>query len=688
MTRDQKVRASHLQRQAYLYVRQSTMRQVIENTESTTRQYALRERALALGWAPDQIVVVDKDLGHSGASAVDRAGFQTLVAEVGLGHVGLVLGLEVSRLARNNTDWHHLLEICALTDTLILDEDGLYDPSHFNDRLLLGMKGTMSEAELHVLQARLRGGLLNKARRGALKAPLPVGLCYTPQEQVVLDPDQQVQQAIRLFFATFAQTGSAWGTVRAFAAQGLPFPRRVRTGLHKGDLTWGPLLHSNALHILHNPRYAGAFFFGRTHTRKTVAGRVHVTVLPREQWHALVPGAHPGYITWAEYEENLRRLQENAQCQGADRRQSPPREGPALLQGVIVCGRCGGRMTVRYHRRSGRDVPDYLCQRAGIEHGQPICQQVPGAALDQAVGSLLVEAVTPLALEVALAVQQELGARVHETDQLRQQQVERARYATELAQRRFLQVDPANRLVAAVLEAEWNETLRLLSEAQAAYDRQRQADRQVLDAQQQAAILALATDVPRLWRDPQTPDRDRKRMVRLLLEDVTVRREEQIIIHIRFKGGATRTLLLPLPRSVGDLRRTDAHVVDQVDQLLDHYTDATIATLLNDRGLRSSDGTAFHAGKVARLRRTYHLRDRFSRLRAVGMLTMAELATALGICPATVRAWRRAGLLRAHPYTDKHDYLFEPPGACPPLKGKHKFARSRTSLAVNERGAV
>ena len=333
-------------------------------------------------------------------------------------------------------------------------------------------------------------------------------------------------------------------------------------------------------------------------------------------------------------------------------------------------------------------VPDYLCQRAGIEHGQPICQQVPGAALDQAVGSLLVEAVTPLALEVALAVQQELGARVHETDQLRQQQVERARYATELAQRRFLQVDPANRLVAAVLEAEWNETLRLLSEAQAAYDRQRQADRQVLDAQQQAAILALATDFPRLWRDPQTPDRDRKRMVRLLLEDVTVRREEQIIVHIRFKGGTTRTLLLPLPRSVGDLRRTDAHVVDQVDQLLDHYTDAAIATLLNDRGLRSSDGTAFHAAKVARLRRTYHLRDRFSRLRAVGMLTMAELATTLGICPATVRAWRRAGLLRAHPYTDKHDYLFEPPGACPPRKGSHKFARSRTSLAVNERGAV
>jgi DNA invertase Pin-like site-specific DNA recombinase len=644
----------------------------------------LQERAVALGWSAEQIVVVDCDQGLSGASAVDRAGFQTLVAEVGLGHVGIVLGLEVSRLARSSADWHRLLEICALTETLILDEEGIYDPAHFNDRLLLGLKGTMSEAELHVLYARLRGGILTKASRGELKMPLPVGLCYTEQGQVVLDPDQQVQQALRVFFETFARTGTACRTVRAFAAQGLLFPRRVRRGLHKGELTWGPLGHNTTLHVLHNPRYAGAFFFGRSRHRKAADGRLHSTALPREQWHALLPDAHPGYISWATYEENLRRLQANAQAQGLERRASPPREGPALLQGLVVCGRCGRRMTVRYHQRSTRLVPDYLCQSVGIEHGRPRCQQVLGTALDAAIGDLLVAVVTPLALEVALAVQQELATRVREADRLRQQQVERTRYAADLAQRRFLQVDPANRLVAAVLEAEWNEQLRLLAEAQAASDRQRQADRQLIDEQQQAAILALATDFPRLWRDPQTTDRDRKRMVRLLLEDVTVRKDEQVVAHVRFKGGATRTLLLPLPVPLADQRRTDPALVAEIDRLLDHYSEAMIATILNSRGLRSSVGLPFHPQLVRRLRREYRLRGRFSRLRAAGMLTCAELAAQLAITPATLKAWRRAGLVRAHPYTDRPDYLFEPPGPSTPAKGAWKFAPRPTLVAVNE----
>jgi DNA invertase Pin-like site-specific DNA recombinase len=680
----QKVRASHLRRQAYLYVRQSTLRQVIEHTESTQRQYALQERAVALGWPAEQIVVVDADQGHSGASAADRAGFQTLVAAVGLGQVGIVLGLEVSRLARSSADWHRLLEICALTDTLILDEDGLYDPSLFNDRLLLGLKGTMSEAELHVLRARLRGGLLHKASRGALKVPLPVGLCYTEQGRVVLDPDQQVQQALRLCFATFARTGSALRTVRAFAAQGLLFPRRVRTGVHKGELIWGPLGHTTTLRLLHNPRYAGAFCFGRHQTHHSPDGHEHHRVVPSAQWHTLIRDAHPGYISWADYEENLRRLAGNAQAHGHERRTSPPREGPALLQGLVVCGRCGGRMTVRYHQRSAGLVPEYLCQKAGIEHAQPLCQQVLGTNLDRAIGELLVAAVTPLALEVALGVQQELAARVQEADRLRQQQVERTRYAAELAQRRFLQVDPANRLVAAVLEAEWNEQLRLLVEAHAVAEQQRQADHQVLAAEEQAAILALATDFPRLWRDPQTTDRDRKRMVRLLLEDVTVRKDEQIVAHVRFKGGASRTLLLPLPLPLADQRRTDPALVAEIDRLLDHYTEGMIATILNRRGLRSSLGLPFHPQLVRRLRYEYHLPDRFSRLRAAGMLTGAEMAAQLAITPATLKTWRRAGLVRAHPYTDRPDYLFEPPGPSTPTKGAWKFGPRTTPAAVNE----
>ncbi len=346
-TTTQKVTARHLQRQAMLYVRQSTLHQVLENTESTARQYALRERAVALGWPPEQIVIIDQDLGQSGASAVDRAGFQRLVAEVGLGHVGLVMGLEVSRLARSSLDWHHLLEMCSMTGTLILDEDGLYDPATFNDRLLLGMKGTMSEAELHVLRARLRGGILNQAQRAALKLPLPVGLVYAEDEKVILDPDIQIQQALRLLFATFKSTGSAWATVKSFRTQGLLFPRRVRTGLHKGEIHFTPLGHNAVLKALRNPRYAGAFCYGRTHTTKHADGSLHIETLPQEQWPFLFREAHAGYITWEEYEANLHQLQQNRAAQGDDRRHGPAREGPALLQGLVICGRCGQRMTVR-----------------------------------------------------------------------------------------------------------------------------------------------------------------------------------------------------------------------------------------------------------------------------------------------------------------------------------------------------
>ena len=299
----QKVTTSHLKRSAYLYVRQSTLRQVFENTESTKRQYALRQHAIALGWAQDQVVVIDTDLGQSGAST-DREGFQRLVTAVGMGQAGIVLGLEVSRLARNSTDWHRLLEICALTDTLILDEDGIYDPAHFNDRLLLGLKGTMSEAELHVLRARLDGGILNKAKRGELVMRPPMGFAYDSEGHLVHHPDQQIQHALRMLFETFRRTGSASATVKNYRQQGLLFPRCVHSGPKRGDIIWGQLEHSNALRILHNPRYAGAFVYGRSRTRKTADGKQVVKRLPPDQWGTFLPSVHPGYISWEEYEQN------------------------------------------------------------------------------------------------------------------------------------------------------------------------------------------------------------------------------------------------------------------------------------------------------------------------------------------------------------------------------------------------
>jgi DNA invertase Pin-like site-specific DNA recombinase len=600
------------------------------------------------------------------------------------------LGLEVSRLARNNADWHRLLEICALTDTLILDEDGSYDPSHFNDRLLLGLKGAMSEAELHVLRARLQGGIHNKARRGELIIKPPVGLVYNSEGVLVLDPDKQVQQSLRLLFETFRRTGSATATVKVFRKQGLLFPRRVSGGPQKGDLVWGALGHCQVLRILHNPRYAGAFVFGRHHSRKTVDGRSRIVPVPREEWETLIPGAHASYLSWEDYEQNQKRLHESAQAMGSDRRKSPAREGPALLQGLIVCGRCGDRMTVRYHVRHGRLCPDYLCQREGVEHAQPMCQQVPGSGIDEAISTLLIEAVSPVALEVALSVQQELQSRLEEADSLRLKQVERAQYEADLARRRYMRVEPEHRLVADSLEAEWNSKLRALAETQHERERHRQQDRQALSDQQREAILALSADFPRLWRDPNTPDRERKRMTRLLLEDVTVLRSDMIVLQIRFKGGAARTLTLPLPPNAWQQRATNPEVVRDIDRMLEDNTDGQIAAILNERGIRSGEGKRFSRTIVARIRRDYSLAPRYDRLRAAGMLTVQEMAAVLGVTPDCIKIWNRHGLLHGHAYNDRNECLYEAPVDNPPHKAQgHKpsergAGKEATSISAKE----
>jgi len=676
----QTVTADHLRRDAYLYVRQSTVRQVFENTESTRRQYALRGRAVAMGWPIERVIVIDSDLGQSGASSIDREGFQKLGGEVGMGRAGIVLGLEVSRLARNSTDWHRLLEICALTDTLILDEDGIYSPSDFNDRLLLGLKGTMSEAELHVMRARLRGGILNKARRGALQTPLPVGLLYDPDGNVVLDPDAQVQRSFEHLFEIFERTGTATATVKYFREQGLRFPRRPRYGPHKGELLWESLLHWRVLRVLHNPRYAGAFCFGRTHTRKRVDGTVEIKSLPREEWTVLLLDAHPGYITWEQFEANQRQLRDNAQAHGSERRKSPPREGPALIQGLVVCGLCGNRITVRYHTRKSEQWPEYVCQRKGIDTATRNCQQIPGASIDRAIGELLVEAVTPVTLEVALKVQAELDVRIHEADALRGQRVERARQEGDLARRRFMEVDPGNRLVADVLEAEWNEKLRGLHDAQEECERRRQEDHQRISDEQRKEILALATDFPRLWNDPKTPQRERKRMVRLLLEDVTLTKGDVITLGVRFRGGATRQFELPIPPTAWEMRQTSKQIVAEIDTLLDDHNEAEIANILNDRGRVSGEGKRFHARIVGRIRRDYKIRTRYDRLRDAGMLAVDEMADLLGVSTATVKVWRRHGLLRAHAYTNKNEYLYEHPGENPPVKAQGQKLSERPPL--------
>ena len=374
---DFKITADHIRRDAYLYVRQSTLRQVAENGESTQRQYALRDRAIASGWPAERVRIIDCDLGKSGSSAIARDGFQQLVSEVALTKAGIVMGLEVSRLARNSADWHRLIELCALTATLILDEDGIYDPASFNDRLLLGLKGTMSEAELHILRARMRGGQLNKARRGELEIGPPVGLIYRSDGRLDLDPDAEVQAAIRLVFDTFERTGSATRTVRFFLDQGILFPRRLRKEPNKGELLWAPPRHSRILQVLHNPRYAGAFVYGRTRGRRRPDGGVSQIKAPMEDWQFVMPDLHPGYIDWERFKANQERLSDNGRAYGIQRRSGPAREGPSLLQGRVLCGVCGERMGVRYSQENGQTVVTYVCKENAIRRGGRVCQSCP-----------------------------------------------------------------------------------------------------------------------------------------------------------------------------------------------------------------------------------------------------------------------------------------------------------------------
>lgn len=683
----QKITAAHLSRAAYLYVRQSTLRQVLENTESTYRQYALRDRAVAMGWPLERVIVIDSDLGQSGASAADREGFQRLVTEVSLGRVGIVLGLEVSRLARNSTDWHRLLELCALADTLILDEDGLYDPAHFNDRLLLGLKGTMSEAELHIIKARLRGGIVSRARRGELKQMLPVGFVHDLQDRVVLDPDAQVQQAVRLFFETFKRTGSCLGVVKEFHVQQLPFPRRLRSGPHKGELVWGELLHCRARQIVHNPGYAGAFAFGRTKQRHLPNGRVRSRLVPRDEW-ILLRDMHPGYITWEEYEANVERVKGNALSWNADRHQGVPREGTALLQGLVLCGACGERMSVRYHSHRCQRVPTYWCGRRAMHRGEVgLCQTVHGVTLDEAIGDLIVEAMTPLAIEVALSVQQDLVTRHDDADRLRRQHVERARYDADLAQRRYLKVDPDNRLVADALESDWNQKLRALVTAQDTYEKATAAATELITDAERTELLALATDFPRLWRDPRTETKEKKRMLRLLISDVTLTKGDALHVDVRFAGGATRSFDLPLPKSCVELRTTDAEVIEEIDKLIDTYTDREIADILNERGVRTVVSSPWTPARIGRLRMTYRLTDRRTRLLAQGLLAATDVAARFGVGLCTVHLWRRRGILRAHPVNDKGDFLYEIPPDQLPAKYAHKREYQVVPVTLASRAA-
>lgn len=670
--------AAQLSRKAIIYVRQSTLRQTQENTESTRRQYDLREKALRLGWSAESILVIDTDQGQSGASAEGREGFQQLVSRVGLGEVGCVLGLEVSRLARNSSDWHRLLELCALTETWICDEDGLYDPRAFNDRLLLGLKGAMSEAELHVLKARLRGGVLNKARRGELKMPIPVGFVYAPDERVVLDPDADVQKTIRLLFETFRSTGSACQTVQRFQKEGLLFPSRILAGPQKGTLVWLPLKTHRVLQILHNPVYTGAFVYGRRRSMRLPNGKTRSQLRPEDQWVACFPEAHPGYIAWEDYRQNLARLRENAQAQGEERRRGPAREGAALLQGLGVCGRCGKRMTVRYEAASPTIYPVYLCQRDAIEEGTGRhCQRVAGTRIDKLVGERVLAHLTPRTIETVLAVQEEIRTRAEEVVELYRKKVERARYETRQAEARYRHVDPSNRLVAATLEADWNNALVALSQAQEELLAKETEKAAQVDTQTAEALLALPDLFGRLWNDTETQARERKRWLRFLVEDVTLVSGEDIVIGLRFRGGLTEEHRLPLPLPIGLLRKTEDEVVRIVDALLDEKHEGEVVAALKEQGIVTQAGKSFSLARLQALRYAYNLKSHRERRRDQGWQTDEEVARKCHVTPQTLRIWARKEFIPSEVVDRKGTRLFPPDLEDFPVKHAQKGVKSR-----------
>jgi DNA invertase Pin-like site-specific DNA recombinase/transposase-like protein len=652
-----KIRPVHLGRAAVVYVRQSTPGQIERNVESTERQYALVERAVELGWARRAVEVVDEDLGVSGSAGTARSGFARLTADVALGRVGIVLGLEVSRLARSNADWYRLLDLAGITDTLIADADGIYHPASFNDRLVLGLKGTMSEAELHVLRARLEGGIRNKAARGELRRGLPVGLVWGDDDgEILLHPDEAVRGVLATIFARFAELGSVRAVWLWLRTEALKLPVQ-RAG--DAELTWIEPTYAAVHRVLTHPSYAGAYVYGRTRRERRVDddGRVRQRArqLAQADWQVLIVDHHPGYLDWATWEANQARIGANTRPRPHEPGTGAVREGVALLQGLATCGRCGRRLAVHY--QGTNSTPGYHCANRTLVNGRgERCLSVGGVQIDQAVTAAFLAALEPAGVHAALAAAEALEAD-HDTalDQWRRQ-VERSRYEASRAERRYLAVDPDNRLVARGLEADWEAKLTALADAEAELARRQAARPRSLSDEERAALVALGADVGRVWSAPTTSDRDRKELLRSLLDEVRVdvhREDKRAVLDLRWRGGATTGLVVELRGTHQPAIRTDEDTTDLVRRLAQHYPDATIAGILNRQGRRSATGQRFTATIVQGLRhhRKIPCHQPPAEQPEGELVTVAEAARILGVVASTVHRWINDGFIAGEQLT-------------------------------------
>ena len=580
-----KIQPAHLEKLAAVYVRQSTPKQVMENTQSTARQYAFAEDAVACGWPRERVLTIDEDLGKSARTTEGRSGFQRLVAEVTMGHVGLVLGLEMSRLARSSKDWHAFFEMCAIFGTLIADEDGVYDGNDANDRLLLGLKGIMSEMELHIMRNRLQRGRDHKAQSGKLLYGVPFGYVILPNDEIAFDSDQQARGVVQLIFDKFAELRSIYGLFHWLIQHDISLPIRPRGGANKGQLEWHRPSISTLAQTLRHPFYAGAYTDGRRPTdpkRKFSSGKGSRPWVPMEQWRVLIKDHHPAYISWDQYLKNLKQIEQNRNGAGNP---GVPRIGTALLPGVLVCGNCGRHMQATYHA-SG--MGHYACNRQHVEATEPRCYGLTAKPLDELVSQQVLRALEPAALELSVKACADVERERERLDQHWRQRLQRARYDVELAERRYQEVDPANRLVAATLEKRWEEMLCQQRQVQEEYERFVREKPVQLSAADQARITALASDIPALWNAPATTNADRKQILRCLVERVVVHvrcDSEYVDATIHWAGGFESQHEIVRPVGTYAQLRDFESLMNRVVELREAgHTAPAIATHLNAEG--------------------------------------------------------------------------------------------------------
>jgi DNA invertase Pin-like site-specific DNA recombinase len=648
-----KIQSRHQDRLAVVYVRQSTVQQIEKHSESTKLQYALVNRALQLGWSQQRILVIDSDLGISGSTAEGRPGFQRLVAEVGLDHVGIVLGIEMSRLARSCRDWHQLLEVCALFGTLIGDTDGIYDPATYNDRLLLGLKGTMSEAELHILKQRMLEGKRAKARRGELRMTVPMGYIRHPSGSTQKDPDEQAQSVIQLAFKLFEQFATVHAVLRYFVKNKIQMPYRHKSGSHAGELEWRRPNRPTLLNLFHNPTYAGAYVYGRrpVDSRKKKPGRPATgrTVAKPEEWQVLLKDHIPAYITWEQYESNLRQLAKNAsQSMGV------VRNGPSLLSGLIICGHCRLRMVTQY-TNNGLGLR-YSCIRMSADYAAPTCQSLKGNPLDECIVDLVLKALKPAALEVSLKVSEDLEAERTELQNHWEQRLERANYEVERSWRQYNAVEPENRLVARSLEQQWEGTLTAQKNLKEEHSRFLAQQPTTLSNEEREAIRKLANDIPTLWTAPTTTSTDKQAIVRHLVEKIIVTVQgntEKVDVQIHWVGGyQSDTMLIRPVAKLEQLSNYQELMARVVTLNAEGKTPKIIAETLNSEGWRPPKRRNTFSGEMvnsilSRLTQTYRPRQIRIVDRQQDELTLQELGEKLKMSPITLYSWLKKGELKA-----------------------------------------